>query len=120
MKKYFSITLVLLITTFSYSYAQVDSASLTKSQNKVDKQQKRVDKQQRRMERIDRKQKKQEKRLNRRNNKLDRKNKKNDKNIRKNEKEQQKLDENKPPSGSGSILIERIKLNLQNPGENRA
>lgn len=120
MKKYFSITLIFLITAFSCSYAQVDSASLMKSQKKVDKQQNRVEKQERRMERIDRKQEKQEKKLNRRNNKLDKQDKRNNKNIRKMEKEQEKLDENKSGSGSGVLLFESIKLNLQNTGEKRA
>jgi peptidoglycan hydrolase CwlO-like protein len=114
MRKYFSITLILLIAIFSYSYAQVDSSSLMKSQKKVEKQQNRVDKQQKRMERIDRKQEKQERKLNRRNNKLDKQNKRNNRNMRKMEKEQQKLDANKSNSGSGALLLERINLKLQN------
>ncbi len=107
MKKHFIITVFLLLIISAFSFAQVDSSGLMKSQRQVEKQQKRIDKKERKVERMNRKQEKQANRLSRQNRKLDRENRRNNKNIKEVEKQQKKLEESKTDStrGASSKLI---------------
>ncbi len=102
MKKHFIITVFLLLIISAFSFAQVDSSGLMKSQRQVEKQQNRIDKKERKVARINRKQEKQAKRLNRQNRKLDRQNRKNNKNMKEVEKQQQKLEDAKADSTHGT------------------
>ncbi len=114
MKKYFLITVIFLTTASSYSFAQVDSSGMMKSQKQVDRQQRRVDKQEKRVKRMDRKQNKQQNKLERRNKKLERRNRKNDKNMRQMEKDQKKMEQSKSDSSNGALLYDRRTLIFQN------
>jgi septal ring factor EnvC (AmiA/AmiB activator) len=114
MKKYFIITFFPLFIASAFSFAQVDSSDLMKSQKQVEKQQGQVEKQQKKVQRMNRKLEKQQKRLNRQNRKLNKENRRSNKEMREMEREQKKLEDVKTDSTSGASLYDGRKLILPN------
>ncbi len=114
MKKNFIITFSLLFIASAFSFAQVDSSDLMKSQRQLENQNKRLNRQQNKVQKMNRKLEKQQKRLNRQNRKLNKENRRSNKEMREMEREQKKLEDVKTDSTSGTSLYDRRKLTFSN------